>query len=176
MPEFQSFGKIPRLTNLKMVVTEKIDGTNACVVVDEDGTVSAQSRKRVITPEDDNFGFAAWVRDNADELRTLGPGYHFGEWYGKGIQRGYRLEERHFALFNVSRWGKERPSCCGVVPVLYEGDFQQELINYWQQHVERHGSLVNPNWSVGAEGVMVFVSPLNVYIKHPIDPHPKGVQ
>lgn len=172
MPEFQSFGKIPRLTNLQMVITEKIDGTNACVVVDDEGNVSAQSRKRVITPENDNYGFAAWVRDHADQLRSLGPGYHFGEWHGIGIQRGYGLYERRFALFNVNRWGDERPACCHVVPTLYEGPFNQEYLGVVAAELRMQGSRVNPN--VPAEGVMVYVHPLGVYIKHPFDPNPKG--
>ena len=66
----------------------------------------AQSRNRFITPQADNFGFAAWVKANAEPLvRHLGPGRHFGEWWGHGIQRGYGLPrgERRFSLFNVTR-------------------------------------------------------------------------
>lgn len=80
MTEFQSFPKIARL-NRDIVITEKIDGTNAAIGVEPIGLgaqtgeyvegqvrVYAQSRSRIITPEDDNFGFAKWVRDNADKL------------------------------------------------------------------------------------------------------------
>lgn len=68
--------------------------------------VYAQSRNRFITPQADNFGFAAWVRENAEGLISiLGPGRHFGEYWGNGIQRGYGLPrgERRFSLFNVTR-------------------------------------------------------------------------
>jgi len=34
----------------------------------EDGELYAQSRKRIITPEQDNFGFAAWVQEHKDTL------------------------------------------------------------------------------------------------------------
>jgi len=103
--DFQPFPKIPRL-NRPVTVTEKIDGTNAAVVVTEEGDVYAQSRKRIIVPGDDNFGFAAWTEARRGVLRAyLGPGRHFGEWFGKGIQRGYSLDERRFALFNTHRWG-----------------------------------------------------------------------
>ena len=102
--DFKEFPKMPRLSR-EIIVTEKIDGTNAQVAVAEldgysspgavwegDGlAIYAGSRTRWITPEADNFGFAAWVRDNAEELATLGPGNHFGEWWGRGIQRGYGL-------------------------------------------------------------------------------------
>lgn len=140
--EFRKFASIPRLFR-QCVVTEKIDGTNALVHVSEDGTVRAGSRSRWITPEDDNMGFAAWVRDHAEELRALDPGYHYGEWWGHKIQRGYGLNERRFSLFNTGRWhqhdkeprpiipGDPRqeikfttaaPTCCHVVPVLWTGD------------------------------------------------------
>lgn len=126
--EFQPWPKIARL-NREIVITEKIDGTNAAVVIVpvEPGTtpeevhaldtvaiyedvylVFAQSRTRFITPEDDNFGFAKWVQQHAVELvNILGAGTHFGEWWGSGIQRGYGLPrgEKRFSLFNVGRWG-----------------------------------------------------------------------
>lgn len=62
---FEAFPKIPRLKR-GCVITEKIDGTNACVYVGEDGLVLAGSRSRWVTPEADNFGFAAWVRDHEE--------------------------------------------------------------------------------------------------------------
>lgn len=104
MIEFKPFQKIARL-NREVLVTEKIDGTNGLVWIAEDGVeMRAGSRSRWITPEADNFGFAKWVADNAEELRRLGPGYHYGEWWGAGIQRRYGLTEKRFSLFNVSRW------------------------------------------------------------------------
>jgi len=55
---FQPWPKTPRL-NRDCIVTEKIDGTNSAIVIDEVGDVYAQSRNRLITPGDDNYGFAA---------------------------------------------------------------------------------------------------------------------
>ena len=100
MNDFVPFPKIPRW-HKDVIVTEKIDGTNACIVIPEDGSpVVCQSRKRVITPGDDNYGFASWVHDNLPTIvHTLGPGRHFGEWWGVGIQRGYGLRERRFTPF-----------------------------------------------------------------------------
>ena len=68
--EFQEFPKMARLTR-EVIVTEKIDGTNAQVFIADDGTLLAGSRTRWITPTDDNFGFAAWVEAHRDELRRL---------------------------------------------------------------------------------------------------------
>lgn len=121
MSEFRAWPKIARWER-PVVITEKIDGTNACVLVPAtlDIPLAAQSRTRIITPgkSTDNFGFAGWVEEHADELRGLGPGYHYGEWYGSGIQRGYGLDHKRFALFNVDRWTDARPDCCDVVPML----------------------------------------------------------
>src|SRR5688572_30277401 len=122
-PEFRAFDKIPRLRR-NVIVSEKIDGTNAIVWVSDDSTiVRAGSRSRWITPEDDNYGFARFVHDNTEELRRLGPGYHYGEWWGQGIQRRYNIDGKRFSLFNAGRWADEavRPSCCHVVPVLAQG-------------------------------------------------------
>jgi hypothetical protein len=56
-----------------MVITEKLDGTNAQIFIADDGEVIAGSRNRWITPLNDNFGFARWVFENEDALRALGP-------------------------------------------------------------------------------------------------------
>src|SRR5262245_45580571 len=107
---FEPFPKISRLSK-KAIVTEKIDGTNAQIFIgngfdehenQEQGgellyawndkldcrlVLFAGSRNRWLrtSARDDNFGFAKWVKDNAEELIKLGPGRHFGEWWGKGI-------------------------------------------------------------------------------------------
>lgn len=156
--EFKEFPKIPRL-NRTVIVTEKIDGTNACVVVSdaptfEERVVVAQSRSRIITPEADNFGFARWVKENETILRQLGPGYHYGEWWGLGIQRGYGLKEKRFSLFNTSKWGETRPACCHVVPVLaiWNG-FQAVEMGLAKLRAE--GSLAAPGF-MKPEGVIAF--------------------
>ena len=147
MSQFTPFQKIPRL-NRDIIITEKIDGTNAAIVVerelDEDKgsaqpgillsephplaglVVRAQSRSRFIGPENDNAGFARWVFKNADQLATLlGEGIHFGEWWGKGVNIGYGVDGKRFSLFNVSRWNDMDAIVDGVpvrpVPKLYEG-------------------------------------------------------
>ena len=174
--EFESFPKISRLKR-QIVITEKIDGTNAQVFISDDGDVFAGSRSRWITPEDDNFGFAAWVRDNAEQLRELGAGRHYGEWWGSGIQRayGYRGGERFFSLFNTSRWTDgRRPKCCSVVPVLYFGEFTTNAVDGALVDLAMNGSKAAPGF-MNPEGVVVFHSAANLCFKRTIkkDDEPK---
>lgn len=154
LDQFAPFPKLSRLFR-DIVVTEKIDGTNAQVCVLDDGRVLAGSRNRWITPEQDNMGFARWVKEHEDDLRNLGPGRHFGEWWGAGIQRKYGLKEKRFSLFNVHRWGEERPACCHVVPVLYRGPFSETVILDNLRALQEAGSQAAPGF-MHPEGVVVF--------------------
>lgn len=156
MTDFIPFPKIPRLKR-GCVITEKIDGTNAQIVIDAEGNVRAGSRNRWITPGDDNYGFARWVHDNQDELRELGEGQHFGEWWGNGIQRGYGLKEKRFSLFNSGRWGSDRPACCDVVPVLYAGDFSTNTVDWVMDTLKETGPQAAPGF-MRPEGVIVFMT------------------
>jgi len=52
-------------------LTAKLDGTNASVWADEDGRMRYGSRKREISIEDDNAGFAAWMKSDAEEAALL---------------------------------------------------------------------------------------------------------
>ena len=184
LPTFAEFPSIPRLFR-EVIVTEKIDGTNASVHILEDGTVLAASRTRYIVPLADNFGFAAWVEKNADALREgLGVGRHFGEWYGSGIQRGYGLTngERRFALFNVGRWWAPinseftevsdkvavAPDCCGVVPILYRGTFNSEAIEKVATALTISGSRVAPGFNK-PEGIVVYHTKSKQLYKYTFD-------
>lgn len=171
---FEPFQKIARLSR-EIVVTEKIDGTNAQIEITDDGRVLAGSRNKYITPEDDNFGFAKWVAENEDELRKLGYGRHYGEWWGAGIQRRYGLSTKRFSLFNVHRWGESRPSCCDVVPVLYKGVFDQSEINGALFRLKVGGSVAAPGF-MDPEGVVIYHTAAGVLFKKTLDKddEPKG--
>lgn len=171
MKEFQPWPKIFRV-NREVIITEKIDGTNAAIVITDDD-IYAQSRSRVITPQDDNFGFAAWVESNKHELReTLGHGRHFGEWWGRGIQRTYGLSERRFSLFNVSRWEANaddnfrcvQSPLCYVVPTL--GIVQSLASPAINEYVEnlREGSYAALGFDK-PEGIVVFQPASNYMFK-----------
>jgi hypothetical protein len=165
--EFTPFPKMPRLRR-EIIITEKIDGTNAQVFVGEDGAVLAGSRSRWITTAEDNFGFAAWVRDHTDDLRQLGPGRHFGEWWGAGIQRRYGLSEKRFSLFNVARWGIDRPACCRVVPTLWRGLFCTEMVEAALEDLSVKGSRAAPGF-MKPEGVIVYHVAGNIGFKRTLE-------
>jgi hypothetical protein len=185
--EFQDFPKMARLAR-DVIVTEKIDGTNAQVCIGDDGTLLAGSRTRWITPADDNFGFAAWVESHREELLTLGPGRHFGEWWGAGIQRRYGLTEKRFSLFNVQRWALHDtapktyptadprvtrtqdvlPPCCGLVPLLYQGQFDTAAVDECIERLRLTGSLAAPGF-MKPEGVVVFHTAGNVGFKKTLE-------
>lgn len=172
-PPFTEFIKIARLSR-DMVVTEKLDGTNASVYVADDGLVLAGSRNRWLTIEADNFGFARWVKEHEEELRLLGPGQHFGEWWGAGIQRRYGLSEKRFSLFNVGRWGDEgkdkRPSCCHVVPVLLRWTFDTTMVDSVLRTMAEQGSIAAPGF-MQPEGVVVFHAASGQLFKKTLDKH-----
>lgn len=153
---FTEFPKIPRLKR-DIVISEKIDGTNASILVPEDGgPLLVGSRTRWITPEDDNYGFARWVKENEETLRAgLGFGHHFGEWWGIGIQRRYSVPEKRFSLFNTHRWKQGVPPLCHVVPELYIGPWSQEAIDGTLEKLRTGGSVASPGF-MKPEGIVIF--------------------
>jgi hypothetical protein len=216
MAEFESFPKIPRW-NREITITEKIDGTNAAIVITptnelerndmflagdpiapratmlsyplvngERYAVYAQSRTRMITPEQDNYGFARWVQNNAFELvNLLGPGRHFGEWYGQGINRNYGLDHKRFALFNVKRWA-DLPNVglpIEAVPVLarstdwvYGQNDHTSLISLALDRLELRGSSIAPGFK-NPEGIVIYHTAANSMFKITLekDEAPKGI-
>lgn len=167
MKEFESFGKIARLSR-PCVITEKIDGTNASVFIGEDGEFLTGSRTRWITPDDDNFGFSRWAHDHKDELLTLGPGHHFGEWWGAGIQRKYDQPGKRWSLFNTHKWSVTRPACCDVVPVLYEGIFDSAAVSQYIERLRTLGSEAAPGF-MKPEGIIIYHVAAGLYFKKTLD-------
>lgn len=98
----------------EVFIYPKIDGTNARVDLDENYNVRAGSRKRIITPEDDNAGFAAWVVENESRLEDLIVAIAtarqtdsqnvtvYGEWLVPHTLKTYRDDAwRKFYIFDV---------------------------------------------------------------------------
>jgi hypothetical protein len=181
---FQRMKSIPRLMR-DVIVTEKIDGTIASIFITEDGqSMYTASRSRWITPADDNYGFAKWAASRGEELlQLLGPGHHFGEWYGNGIQRKYGLKEKRFALFNVQRWASQRnvdkfadlipnatlvPSWLDVVPILGFGMFDTHAIMAVAGALQEVGSLLVPGFRQ-PEGIVIYHKAGDALFKYTFD-------
>jgi len=185
-PEFIGFNKIGRLSR-ECVVSEKIDGTNGSIYITPDLQFFVGSRTRWLSETTDNYGFYKWATDHKDELMTLGPGRHFGEWWGQGVQRNYGLKEKRFSLFNTIRWclhgaqpqiistdekgvakmQQELPACVGLVPVLWRGLFDTQKINEVLLSLWEKGSTAAPGF-MNAEGIVVFHTAANVMFKKTI--------
>jgi hypothetical protein len=168
--EFEHFASIAILES-HCVISEKIHGTNAQIAIPDDlSTIFAGSRERWVTPEDDNAGFARKVYAEKEALfKALGPGRHFGEWYGSGIGSGYGLKEKRFALFNTHRWTQPKkdgllPAWVDVVPILYEGNFTPTIVDETMAKLKESGSAAVPGFKK-PEGIVVYFSRSNTMYK-----------
>lgn len=146
--KFEKFEPWPKTLHVdkvmgNVIVTEKIDGTNACIVFQDDGYMFTQSRNRIITPDQDNQGFAKWAYRNQKNLFYIfGPGRHYGEWWGKKIGRTYNMQHNVFSVFNNGRFyrtdGNDMDSMStraqegplfdqvSAVPLIYTGVYGSE--------------------------------------------------
>lgn len=200
MIEFVGFGKVPRYSR-ECCVTEKIDGTNAQIYIEKveplvlelptlpepewifvtnagenwQFKLLAGSKKRWLTKEKDHFDFWTWVYENASELIKLGPGHHFGELWGQGIQRNYGLKERRFSLFNLKKWSDPlvRPACCGVVPVLWKGPFDNMNVAEIMRVLWQRGSVAAP-FFIRPEGIVIYHAGGNALFKKTFEGDDKG--
>lgn len=107
---------LPKPT-LKFKGTVKLHGTNAGVSFNGESGMWAQSRENIITPEHDNAGFAFFAHSHETEFLKLFNEVAtkenidvnkntisiYGEWAGKGIQRGVGISniEKSFFIFGV---------------------------------------------------------------------------
>ena len=171
---FEGFPKIARWSR-EIIITEKLDGTNAQVIIEGD-KIGAGSRNRLITPEDDNYGFARWVQENRETLiRDLGDGRHFGEWFGLGIQRGYGMKVKQFALFNSTRWKDQvfaTPNLT-VVPELYRGMMDEHYINLHMAVLKEQGSWASLGF-MRPEGIIIYHTAARTMFKKTFEKDSEG--
>lgn len=116
------------LPTLRFTGTTKIHGTNASIGFTFGcGDFWCQSREHIITPENDNAGFANYVEKYREEFINLTgdveddlvdtldrhPEYYgaviYGEWCGKGIQKGVGVNElpKMFVIFGIKLLAEE---------------------------------------------------------------------
>jgi len=167
---YPAFGKIPRHRR-SITITEKIDGSNGLIFIEQhpeildEYHIRAGGRNRWLAPgkETDNHGFAQWVETNKATLaQDLGPGHHYGEWWGNGINRGYGLArgDKRFSLFNVTRWFETQfltpslghvPAMSGNIPwEKAETSIEEALV-----HLREVGSWAAHGY-MNPEGIIIF--------------------
>ena len=117
--------------------TVKLHGTNAGVSYNAKEGMWAQSRENIITPEHDNAGFAFFAHTHETEFiflhcyiaATEDIDLHkntitiYGEWCGKGIQKGIgisNLQDKTFFVFGVK-----------ITPHTETEDERRENPAYW---------------------------------------------
>lgn len=175
--EFQSFPKIQRYERGMAVITEKIDGSNGCLIFNDEGDMWVQSRNRMLTldKQNDNFGFAHWAHNTEGLFEFFGPGRHYGEWFGCGIQRGYGMSERCFAPFNTGLFSQERieagaPDGVTYTPVLGVCQLTElnETVDQVMGVLSTDGSHTREGWGWAPEGSMIW-SPQFDYLKVPFE-------
>jgi len=182
--EFEAFPKIQRYEKAHCTITEKIDGTNGCIIFPdhfpETGAYTVQSRKRIITAgkQTDNAGFAGWVEKEVDRLYDFfGVGRHYGEWWGVSIQRGYDQTARYFTPFNSHRFSDDYFMAMGVVgppelrplPVLWQGPLSElsQGTDTAMDLLKSVGSIAAPGY-VNPEGWMIYSQAFG-YLKVPFE-------
>ena len=162
---FEAYPKLKRFSGANMTITEKIDGTNGQILIGidhGDGPGSplipprpflqmVGSRKREITPEKDNYGFARICYAYEKSLcEALGEGRHYGEWAGLGIQKNpLGLTEKLFFLFNTQAWSGDEARderfakaqklvpWLRLVPILYQGKFDLDMIEHFLARTQK---------------------------------------
>lgn len=176
MIEFKAWPKITRRKS-KCTIAEKANGSNGALafqvtdVSPTDGReiyvldieMAVQTRTRVVTTQDDQTGIAKWAEANRETLiedllyiegnlpvPSSEPQYHYGEF----MTRGHT--EPHFYLFNTRRWtGIEFSTpTLKVVPVLYEGDYYDGVVEECLEDLRQNGSRIHPD--LPSEGVVVY--------------------
>ncbi len=192
--EIESFHNIRKFTSaypenlqgtdtVKYRAKVKLHGTNAAVRVHIDGTVTAQSRSNVITPENDNAGFARWVKSNEEAWRkTMAvpsnwddtPNHYlnaifYGEWVGPGVQKGVAVSEipkRCFAIFAVRFLDKEDKPMDDFIMVEPERiamygvqDIPDTYILPW------YGEPIDVRWGASAEELIPSVDLINQWVE-----------
>lgn len=160
--EFRSFSEIVKYSGTKLIITQKLHGTNAQILVfkNEEGILDLKvgSRTRWLFPTQDNFGFCSFVLANKqDFIEKLGEGRHFGEWVGPGINSGEGLKERILVLFDFERY-TELPTRVTTVPVLFnQTTTDLSIIDSVFEGLKATGSKLVPGF-MRTEGIVITLN------------------
>lgn len=175
MTEFVKYQHLERLGTAEVegiemgtcYVFPKLDGTNASVWLNEDGTIGAGSRNRVLSIESDNAGFCAWATQD-EKLKDLFAGFPelrlYGEWLVPHSLTTYRDDAwRKFYVFDVRDQEGNYYTYERYADILdaYEIDYLSPLAiikngtdEHFRKCVDQNTVLIKEGMGVG-EGVVV---------------------
>lgn len=186
------FKRIHDFPTVRFYGTVKAHGTNAAIRQDTaDSELLYQSRERVITPLDDNAGFAGYMTSNLEELTTYiyllrvsfdiephQPIIVYGEWCGGSIQKGVALSqlEKMFVVFAV-RVGTElntrwiRPNVEGF-DIVHFPDLKFYSINnfgYYEIDVDLNNPEIAQNKLVEITDAVEAECPIGKFFFEPLN-------
>lgn len=135
--EFEKYQHVCRLGNLtegilngQVYIESKIDGCNASIWLGDDGEVHCGSRKREVTVDDDNQGFAKYISENSKFKKYLlkHKDYRvYGEWLVPHTIRTYDRDSwRKFYVFDIVDTKNNRY----IKPDEYDSDLSKYNIEY----------------------------------------------
>lgn len=161
----------------------KLHGTNAAIQCHKDGTIVAQSRSGVITPENDNMGFARWVADQSQSWPiplTDDTIVFYGEWCGPGIQQGVginKIPEKCFAVFAAHIFNEESDDIFITAPEALNSLLPQTARPPNVQVLPWAGLEISVDWSSHSEVLQTKVDLINKCVEEieACDPWVKSV-
>lgn len=156
----------------------KLHGTNAGIQI-VNGVVTAQSRTQILSSENDNVGFAKWVKSqeeswaNAAKVKTTfdGSTYNlniifFGEWFGPGIQKGVACSEvpkKSFAIFAARTLNKDgEPSGDLFVNPNVLKEFVKNISDVYV--LPWHPATIEVDWNDSSETLQEKVELINKWV------------
>lgn len=178
----EGYGKVRYLTKVKL------DGTNAAVIISPNAStnpvaapraeVLAQSRTKIITPSDDNMGFARWVKSQEDAWSRLALDDRevivFGEWAGSGIQKNVAVSQISKKIFAVFCVLLRSPDTGEIVSVKTDPreiesfvfDVPNVYILPWFKKSDEHGEIFTTtiNWLGNAEELQPELDRINAAV------------
>jgi hypothetical protein len=156
-PIIDRFLPMPTLTFEGSV---KLHGTNASVTseINRPTEFWAQSRERVLTVVDDNYGFAKFAHVNKevftdilssaqDTFQQFGITHYsvFGEWCGQGVQKNVGISEvpKMFVIFGIVAWAGTVDEVTGEQHRLY---FTPEQLKHTLSYAKEIAGFNGTEW------------------------------
>ena len=176
----QIFNKNVKWPILKFRGTEKLHGTNAGIVYDlKTDTIVFQSRERILSLDQDNAGFMAFMLEKQSVLKkmlseivdiigkNLDKIVMYGEWCGGSIQKGIALNqlEKMFVIFSIKAISESEETWVDLEKVKHifsEEDRIFNILNFktWEIDIDFSSPQIAQNELVNITNLVENESPI----------------